>query len=177
MSSSSTSSVTRPKYNGLQQPLIDSKRRIPVTPTVLGSIFASPRSHEERSISRMAFFRYTRIRSLFTFCPTSFVGFLLSCIGISFVAAKIVQLKASQLRYGLRNNPKLQNPIFIPEGGGVFSYIEEINGFKTVLRIHDVWISLQRLYLKIQTYYHHRMQRDPLILRQFREHQAVVQGL
>ncbi|KAF9226618.1 hypothetical protein BS17DRAFT_677935, partial [Gyrodon lividus] len=50
-------------------------RRIPVTPAVLRSIFASSRTpHEERSISRVAFFR--------------FVGFLLSCVGISLAAAR-----------------------------------------------------------------------------------------
>ncbi|KAF8557015.1 hypothetical protein OG21DRAFT_1400097, partial [Imleria badia] len=50
-------------------------RRIPVTPAVLRSIFASSRTpHEERSISRVAFFR--------------FAGFLLSCVGISFAAAR-----------------------------------------------------------------------------------------
>ncbi|KAL5507795.1 hypothetical protein ACEPAH_5413 [Sanghuangporus vaninii] len=46
---------------------------IPVTPAVLRSIFASSRTAmEERSISRIAFFR--------------FAGFVLSCIGISLIA-------------------------------------------------------------------------------------------
>ncbi|KIL00042.1 hypothetical protein PAXRUDRAFT_822061 [Paxillus rubicundulus Ve08.2h10] len=57
------------------QPAPSPPRRIPVTPAVLRSIFASSRTpHEERSISRVAFFR--------------FVGFLLSCVGISLTAAK-----------------------------------------------------------------------------------------
>ncbi|PPQ65966.1 hypothetical protein CVT26_010728 [Gymnopilus dilepis] len=72
-STASTTSTARPVYKDFQQP--DSNRRIPVTPAVLRSIFASSRSpHEERSISRIAFFR--------------FVGFLISCIGISFAAAR-----------------------------------------------------------------------------------------
>ncbi|KIM46392.1 hypothetical protein M413DRAFT_64247 [Hebeloma cylindrosporum] len=77
MSSSSSSTTARPVYKAFQQepPNLDSKRRIPVTPAVLRSIFASSRSpHEERSISRIAFFR--------------FAGFLISCIGISFAAAR-----------------------------------------------------------------------------------------
>ncbi|KAG2369600.1 hypothetical protein BDR07DRAFT_1387958 [Suillus spraguei] len=49
--------------------------RFPVTPAVLRSIFTSSRTpHEERSISRVAFFR--------------FAGFLLSCVCISFAAAR-----------------------------------------------------------------------------------------
>ncbi|KAG8759451.1 hypothetical protein FRC14_005932 [Serendipita sp. 396] len=52
-----------------------SNRRIPVTPAVLRSIFASSRTiMEERSISRVAFFR--------------FAGFLISCIFISVAAAR-----------------------------------------------------------------------------------------
>ncbi|KZV79500.1 hypothetical protein EXIGLDRAFT_622053 [Exidia glandulosa HHB12029] len=52
-----------------------SRSRIPVTPAVLRSIFASSRSAmEERSISRTAFFRFS--------------GFLLSCLAISLVAAR-----------------------------------------------------------------------------------------
>ncbi|KIM68851.1 hypothetical protein SCLCIDRAFT_66245, partial [Scleroderma citrinum Foug A] len=50
-------------------------RRFPVTPAMLRSIFASSRTpYEERSISRVAFFR--------------FAGFLLSCVAISFAAAR-----------------------------------------------------------------------------------------
>ncbi|KAF9569104.1 hypothetical protein CPC08DRAFT_732380 [Agrocybe pediades] len=80
-SSTSTTSTVRPVYREFQQPPpVDSKSRIPVTPAVLRSIFASSRSpHEERSISRIAFFR--------------FAGFLISCIGISFAAARNRGLK------------------------------------------------------------------------------------
>ncbi|KAF8812240.1 hypothetical protein BYT27DRAFT_7087178 [Phlegmacium glaucopus] len=88
MSSSTSSSTARPQYNGLQQPPIDSKSRIPVTPAVLRSIFASSRSpHEERSISRIAFFR--------------FAGFLISCIGISFVASRNRAIKSSAALLGV----------------------------------------------------------------------------
>ncbi|CAE6380561.1 unnamed protein product [Rhizoctonia solani] len=53
----------------------DEKKRSPVSPAVLRSIFASARTaNEERSISRIAFFR--------------FVGFILSCLGISVYAAR-----------------------------------------------------------------------------------------
>ncbi|KZV72155.1 hypothetical protein PENSPDRAFT_604848 [Peniophora sp. CONT] len=49
------------------------RSRIPVTPAVLRAIFASSRSPgEERSMSRVAFFRFS--------------GFLLSCLVISLVA-------------------------------------------------------------------------------------------
>ncbi|KAF8076558.1 hypothetical protein FPV67DRAFT_422132 [Lyophyllum atratum] len=79
MSSSTSTTSTRtarpshPTPN--QQSLSDSTSRIPVTPAVLRSIFASSRTpHEERSISRVAFFR--------------FAGFLLSCVGISLAAAR-----------------------------------------------------------------------------------------
>ncbi|KAI0797052.1 hypothetical protein C8Q75DRAFT_802706 [Abortiporus biennis] len=52
-----------------------SNSRIPVTPAVLRNIFASSRTVlEERSISRVAFFRFT--------------GFLLSCLAISLAAAR-----------------------------------------------------------------------------------------
>ncbi|CCA70670.1 hypothetical protein PIIN_11855 [Serendipita indica DSM 11827] len=52
-----------------------SNRRIPVTPGVLRSIFASSRTvMEERSISRVAFFR--------------FAGFILSCVMMSVAAAR-----------------------------------------------------------------------------------------
>ncbi|EDR12315.1 uncharacterized protein LACBIDRAFT_311601 [Laccaria bicolor S238N-H82] len=73
--STSSTPTARPSHKVLQQPPSDSASRIPVTPAVLRSIFASSRSpHEERSISRVAFFR--------------FAGFLLSCIAISMVAAR-----------------------------------------------------------------------------------------
>ncbi|KAF9055503.1 hypothetical protein BDZ89DRAFT_937653, partial [Hymenopellis radicata] len=49
--------------------------RIPITPVLLRSIFASSRTpNEERSISRIAFFRFT--------------GFILSCMFISWAAAR-----------------------------------------------------------------------------------------
>jgi len=49
--------------------------RIPVTPAVLRSIFASSRSPgEERSLSRVAFFRFS--------------GFIISCLAISLMANK-----------------------------------------------------------------------------------------
>ncbi|KAI0035677.1 hypothetical protein K488DRAFT_42775 [Vararia minispora EC-137] len=49
------------------------RSRIPVTPAVLRAIFASSRTPgEERSMSRVAFFRFS--------------GFLLSCLVISLVA-------------------------------------------------------------------------------------------
>ncbi|TFY55473.1 hypothetical protein EVG20_g9305 [Dentipellis fragilis] len=52
-----------------------SNSRIPVTPAVLRAIFSSSRTAgEERSLSRVAFFRFT--------------GFLLSCLGISLIANK-----------------------------------------------------------------------------------------
>ncbi|EIM88578.1 uncharacterized protein STEHIDRAFT_54256 [Stereum hirsutum FP-91666 SS1] len=50
-----------------------SNSRIPVTPAVLRAIFASSRSpREERSLSRVAFFRFT--------------GFVISCLAISLAA-------------------------------------------------------------------------------------------
>ncbi|KAJ4478296.1 hypothetical protein J3R30DRAFT_2884856 [Lentinula aciculospora] len=65
---------TSPVFDQQPQPS-DSKSRIPVTPALLRSIFASSRTPlEERSISRLAFFRFT--------------GFLLSCLAISLVAAR-----------------------------------------------------------------------------------------
>ncbi|KAF5388011.1 hypothetical protein D9615_000546 [Tricholomella constricta] len=79
MSSSASTTSTRtarPVHTTpIQQPPSDSTSRIPVTPAVLRSIFASSRTpHEERSISRIAFFR--------------FAGFLLSCVGISLAASR-----------------------------------------------------------------------------------------
>ncbi|EIW82338.1 hypothetical protein CONPUDRAFT_54430 [Coniophora puteana RWD-64-598 SS2] len=72
-----TPSNTRTHLHSVERGQQDqsSTRRIPVTPAVLRSIFASSRTpHEERSISRIAFFR--------------FAGFLLSCVCISFAAAR-----------------------------------------------------------------------------------------
>ncbi|KAI9507548.1 hypothetical protein F5148DRAFT_981257 [Russula earlei] len=51
----------------------ESASRIPVTPSVLRAIFASSRSPaEERSLSRIAFFRFS--------------GFIISCLAISLMA-------------------------------------------------------------------------------------------
>ncbi|KAF8138473.1 hypothetical protein EV363DRAFT_1314018 [Boletus edulis] len=58
-SSSSTITPAKPSNSSPIQPPSSPSRRIPVTPTVLRSIFASSRTlHEERAISRVAFFRY-----------------------------------------------------------------------------------------------------------------------
>ncbi|KAH7914402.1 hypothetical protein BJ138DRAFT_1143948 [Hygrophoropsis aurantiaca] len=77
ISSKSSSTVTQPKssHPSIQSPAPNPSSRIPVTPAVLRSIFASSRTpYEERSISRIAFFRFT--------------GFLFSCVCISFAAAR-----------------------------------------------------------------------------------------
>ncbi|KAE9410176.1 hypothetical protein BT96DRAFT_872003 [Gymnopus androsaceus JB14] len=77
--STTSSSTAKPSPAFDQQPQpSDSKSRIPVTPALLRSIFASSRTPlEERSISRLAFFR-----------QVLFAGFLLSCLGISLAAAR-----------------------------------------------------------------------------------------
>ncbi|EJD36587.1 hypothetical protein AURDEDRAFT_21948, partial [Auricularia subglabra TFB-10046 SS5] len=65
-----------------------SRSRIPVTPAVLRSIFASSRSAmEERSISRTAFFRFS--------------GFLLSCLAIGLAATRSRGLRASASLLGM----------------------------------------------------------------------------
>ncbi|KAJ7368488.1 hypothetical protein DFH08DRAFT_831537 [Mycena albidolilacea] len=72
-SGTGTTATARPRTP--VQPPSDSSRRIPVTPAVLRSIFASSRTpHEERSISRIAFFRFS--------------GFIVSCLIISLAAAR-----------------------------------------------------------------------------------------
>ncbi|KAK0490860.1 hypothetical protein IW261DRAFT_45119 [Armillaria novae-zelandiae] len=69
---STSTSTARPLHHSLPQPTESS---IPVTPALLRSIFASSRTpNEERSISRIAFFRFT--------------GFILSCMCISLAAAR-----------------------------------------------------------------------------------------
>ncbi|GJE84555.1 hypothetical protein PsYK624_006310 [Phanerochaete sordida] len=76
-SSSSTPTVTAANARGSYPPPPPTKSssRIPVTPAVLRSIFASSRTIlEERSLSRVAFFRFT--------------GFILSCLAISLAAAR-----------------------------------------------------------------------------------------
>ncbi|KDQ15423.1 hypothetical protein BOTBODRAFT_187265 [Botryobasidium botryosum FD-172 SS1] len=83
-SSSHSSSTARPRGRAFSPaPSSEtSQNRIPVTPAVLRSIFASSRTaSEERSISRVAFFR--------------FAGFLLSCIGIGFAAARSRGIKSA----------------------------------------------------------------------------------
>ncbi|KAK0468192.1 uncharacterized protein EV420DRAFT_1635448 [Desarmillaria tabescens] len=56
--STSSTPTARPLHHSLPQPADSPKRRIPVTPALLRSIFASSRTpNEERSISRIAFFR------------------------------------------------------------------------------------------------------------------------
>ncbi|KAI0722636.1 hypothetical protein C8Q76DRAFT_719576 [Earliella scabrosa] len=62
--------------------------RIPVTPAVLRSIFASSRTAmEERSMSRVAFFRFS--------------GFLLSCLAISLAAARGRGIKSGAALLGV----------------------------------------------------------------------------
>ncbi|PFH51277.1 hypothetical protein AMATHDRAFT_142919 [Amanita thiersii Skay4041] len=86
ISSASTARPAPEKF--MHQPQSDSKSRIPVTPAVLRSIFASSRTpHEERSISRIAFFR--------------FAGFLLSCLGIGLAAARSRGIKSSAALLGV----------------------------------------------------------------------------
>ncbi|KAF9006582.1 hypothetical protein BDQ17DRAFT_1423445 [Cyathus striatus] len=86
--SSTSSSTVRPSHKDLHQPALDSSSRIPVTPAVLRSIFASSRTpHEERSISRVAFFR--------------FAGFILSCLGIGLAAARGRGIKSSAALLGV----------------------------------------------------------------------------
>ncbi|KAI9064853.1 hypothetical protein FKP32DRAFT_1568991 [Trametes sanguinea] len=62
--------------------------RIPVSPAVLRSIFSSSRTAlEERSLSRVAFFRFT--------------GFLLSCLVISLAAARGRGIKSGAALLGV----------------------------------------------------------------------------
>lgn len=82
--------------------------RIPVTPAVLRSIFASSRTIlEERSLSRVAFFRYGELCHTCTLAHSGrirFTGFLLSCIAISLAAARGRGIKggAALLGVGLK---------------------------------------------------------------------------
>ncbi|KAJ6515700.1 hypothetical protein C8R45DRAFT_1049262 [Mycena sanguinolenta] len=85
--SSTTSGTTATARPTPIQPPSDSSR-IPVTPAVLRSIFASSRTpHEERSISRIAFFRFS--------------GFLLSCLAISLAAARGRGIRSSAALLGV----------------------------------------------------------------------------
>ncbi|KAG6331743.1 hypothetical protein ID866_7346 [Astraeus odoratus] len=68
-------SLPGPPLPASPPPQEPTSRRFPVTPALLRSIFSSSRTpYEERSISRVAFFRFT--------------GFLLSCVAISFAATR-----------------------------------------------------------------------------------------
>jgi hypothetical protein len=88
-SSSSASTITpaRPSTT-------PGERRFPVTPVVLREIFASSRTaFEERSLSRVAFFRcvwaFAALKHmLMAMQRHRFTGFLISCIGISLAAAR-----------------------------------------------------------------------------------------
>lgn len=82
-SSTLTAATARPSTSGehYPPPPPSSSSRIPVTPAVLRGIFASSRTIlEERSLSRVAFFRFT--------------GFVLSCLTISLLAARNRGIKA-----------------------------------------------------------------------------------
>ncbi|KAI0329538.1 hypothetical protein GY45DRAFT_855893 [Cubamyces sp. BRFM 1775] len=77
--------------------------RIPVTPAVLRSIFASSRTaHEERSLSRVAFFRVGwEWLGMATVRGCRFTGFLLSCLVISLAAAKGRGIKSGAALLGV----------------------------------------------------------------------------
>ncbi|ESK94417.1 hypothetical protein Moror_8075 [Moniliophthora roreri MCA 2997] len=80
-SSASTSSTAKPAPS-TPQVAPPEKSRIPVTPALLRSIFASSRTPlEERSISRAAFFR--------------FAGFIFSCLAISLAATRNRGIRSS----------------------------------------------------------------------------------
>ncbi|KAL0949371.1 hypothetical protein HGRIS_009440 [Hohenbuehelia grisea] len=69
-------------------PLVEAPESGFPTPAVLRSIFSASRTpHEERSISRVAFFRFT--------------GFLLSCLAISLVAARNKGIRNSAALLGV----------------------------------------------------------------------------
>ncbi|KAI0692572.1 hypothetical protein BC835DRAFT_1277557 [Cytidiella melzeri] len=77
-----------PDSAGGHYPPPKSSSRIPVTPAVLRSIFASSRTIlEERSLSRVAFFRFT--------------GFVLSCLVISLSAARGRAIKSGAALLGV----------------------------------------------------------------------------
>ncbi|SJL01825.1 uncharacterized protein ARMOST_05149 [Armillaria ostoyae] len=86
--STSSTPTARPLHHSLPQPADTPKPRIPVTPALLRSIFASSRTpNEERSISRIAFFRFT--------------GFILSCMCISLAAARGRGIKSGAALLGV----------------------------------------------------------------------------
>lgn len=101
-SSTLTAATARPSTSGehYPPPPPSSSSRIPVTPAVLRGIFASSRTIlEERSLSRVAFFRYGPIFYAVwehgqTQPPTRFTGFVLSCLTISLLAARNRGIKA-----------------------------------------------------------------------------------
>ncbi|KAL5527884.1 hypothetical protein ACEPAG_6685 [Sanghuangporus baumii] len=87
-SSASSSSGEKRSYASIPLSPPSQSDGIPVTPAVLRSIFASSRTAmEERSISRIAFFR--------------FAGFVLSCIGISLIAWRGRGVKPSAALLGV----------------------------------------------------------------------------
>ncbi|EPQ59083.1 hypothetical protein GLOTRDRAFT_70225 [Gloeophyllum trabeum ATCC 11539] len=92
-STTSTPTVTASNYRAIPvqpppQPQPNPSSRIPVTPGVLRSIFASSRTvFEERSISRVAFFRFT--------------GFLISCLAISLAASRGRGIKSGAALLGV----------------------------------------------------------------------------
>ncbi len=100
-----------PSDAGLPPPS-PNRSRIPVTPAALRSIFASSRTAlEERSLSRVAFFRYvptpatwgdSRLMSdMHAHLGCRFTGFLLSCLAISLAAARGRALKSGAALLGV----------------------------------------------------------------------------
>ncbi|KAI0650418.1 hypothetical protein C8Q79DRAFT_385296 [Trametes meyenii] len=86
--SSAPSNARGGPLNAGLPPPSPNQSRIPVTPAVLRSIFASSRTAlEERSLSRVAFFRFT--------------GFLLSCLAISLAAARGRAIKTGAALLGV----------------------------------------------------------------------------
>ncbi|KAG7449068.1 uncharacterized protein BT62DRAFT_1002618 [Guyanagaster necrorhizus] len=73
--STSSTPTARPLQHSLPQPADSAKRHIPVTPALLRSIFASSRTpNEERSISRIAFFRLAAARGRGIKSSTALLG-------------------------------------------------------------------------------------------------------
>ncbi|KAJ3759102.1 hypothetical protein F5880DRAFT_524911 [Lentinula raphanica] len=110
--SQTSSSTARPPHSAPvfdQQPQpSNAKSRIPVTPALLRSIFASSRTPlEERSISRLAFFRQVEYHWTLPKLAgvqlswSRFAGFLLSCLGISLVAARGRGIKSGAALLGV----------------------------------------------------------------------------
>lgn len=107
------SNVNLGDYPGQPPPPGKRSSRIPVTPAVLRSIFASSRTTlEERSLSRVAFFRYASQQYCTFAAFTSsvgygslvvyrFTGFLLSCVAISLYAARGRAIKSGAALLGV----------------------------------------------------------------------------